>query len=172
MRGGNKGKFPNLNSDSKSNWTKTQSEAVQTDGSVDVTLTSTNGDITFTRLVSLAENDDGSFAITSTHRNRETVQTIAADADGGVDVSFTTTSAAGEAVTRTVDLDLNELGELVMTSSFTGASGNTSTHSHTLDLASFLGAEDESLTVAEVTEAYLDMQGVDVTLPGIADLLI
>jgi len=170
MRGGFKGKNPGSNNQTQ--WATTQSEAVQSDGSVDVTLTSTNGNATLSRVVSLAENTtDGSFSITSTHRNHETVQTIAADVDGGVDVTFTTTSASGVEMSRTIDLDLNAAGELILTSSFTGASGNTATHTHTLDLATFLGSEGEALSVAEVAEAYLEMQGVDITLTGIADLL-
>ena len=172
MRGGHKGNSSMTSTKTKTPWATTQTEAVQTDGSVDVTLSSTNGDSTSTRVVSLAEDKTaGTFSITSTHHNRETVQTIAADADGGVDVTFTSTSATGVVASRTIDLDLNAAGELIMTSSFTGASGNTSTHAHTLDLATFLGTAGESLTVAEVAETYLEMQGVDITLTGIADLL-
>jgi hypothetical protein len=169
MRGAHKGKVPNTKT--QTTWTTTQSETVQADGRVDITLTSTDGDSTVTRMVTLAEAADGHFSITDTHRNRETVQTISADPDGGVDVRLTTTSSSGEVMTRTFDLDLNAAGELVISSQFTGTSGNTATHAHTLDLATFLGAAGAPLTVAEVAETYLDMRGVDVTLTGVADLL-
>lgn len=170
MRDGQKGKHSSIGTQTL--WTTTQSEAVQADGSVDVTLTSSNGNSSLTRVVSLAEDKAaGTFSITSTHHNREQIQTIAADADGGVDITLTTTSASGAVISRTIDLDLNAAGELVITSSFPGASGNTATHAHTMDLATFLGTAGEALTVAEVAETYLEMQGVDITLTGIADLL-
>lgn len=154
-------------------WTTTQTEAVQADGSVDVTLTSTNtsGTATLTRMVSLAESDTGSFSITSTRHHREIIETITADTDGGVDITRTTTTPGGTEISHTLDLDLNESGALVITETFTGNSGNTSTRSHTMALENFLGEAGEALTVSEVTEALLEKLGVDITLTGIADLL-
>lgn len=151
--------------------TTEQTATVDDDGSVAVNIVRTVGDTSTTRTVDLARDAEGDITITETRGERTLSQIISAGEDGGVDVTTTTTLPSGDELVRTLEIDLATDGELVITSVFNHPDGDTFTHERTVAVEQFLGAADESLSVAEVAEAFLEHAGVDVSLVGVAEFL-
>lgn len=173
-RGGHKGdKRPNPFASDEA----TQSSETNGDGSVTVTQEAENRDgEAISRTVDIADDTSGGVDITYTGTNPEgetRVREVSVDegADGGVDISVSATNRDGEAVSSIVEIDEDADG-FVFSITRTNADGEVKTKEDSMFLSQLLEGVEE-LSVASVTEALLEHQGIDldqVDLTTIDDL--
>ncbi|MCV6587518.1 MAG: hypothetical protein OIF57_00625, partial [Marinobacterium sp.] len=161
----------------------TQTVETTEDGSIVIALSGMDpeGDIR-SNTITLSETEEGVIEIQSLKDNgcEKTVVVSEDSEDGGVDLDIVVTREEGEAVAHHIELDVTEDGTLSFIT-LTTVGEETFTREHEVELAQFLGEDNEVLNVLEVVEAYLekgpiDMSTIDLSVlgdaPAIDDALL
>ena len=135
------------------------------DGSISITISGTDpeGEVR-SNTVTVSDNGEGGIDIASLNdQGRSKTVAVSEDAeDGGVDLDIVCINEEGETVTKHVELDMNDDGTISFEALIT-RDGEEFTVEKELELARFLGEEDEELNVIEVVEAYLERGPIDMT---------
>ncbi|MGF1606066.1 MAG: hypothetical protein ACFB22_06970 [Rhodothalassiaceae bacterium] len=149
-----------------------QDATVNEDGSVTLDLQATGPQGgTLDRSVTAALDDDGGIDLQTTFATGRTRATeIDEDPeDAGVDVVQTVTTADGQILTRTIELDLTEDGQLSFEAFVTGPQGNSVERDLEFDAERFVS--EQGLSVQSVAEAILSATGVDTSVPDLIGIL-